>query len=75
MPRPIDIAGLRDEIDPVHLGHDAGQRGLPPPESPHDPHEHPIVEKIEQLMRDERSSLEDQLEQADKHLKKLHGPE
>lgn len=75
MSRPIDVAGLRDELDPVHLGHDAGQRGLPTPESSHDPHEHPIVEKIERLMRDERSSLEDQLEQADKHLKKLHGPE
>ena len=75
MSKPIDVPGLRDELDPVHLGHDAGQRGLPTPESPHDPHEHPIVEKIEQLMRDERSSLEDQLEQADKHLKKLHGPE
>lgn len=75
MSKPIDVAGLRDEIDPVHLGHDAGQRGLPTPESPHDPHEHPIVEKIEQLMRDERSSLEDQLEQADKHIGTLHGPQ
>ncbi len=75
MSKQVDVAELRDELDPVHLGHDAGQRGLPTPESPHDPHEHPIVEKIEKLMRDERSSLEDQLEQADKHLKNSHGPE
>lgn len=59
---------LRGKIKPTALGHEAGEAGVPPPESSDDPHERPIVEEIHRLVDDARSRLDGQLDQARKDL-------
>ena len=59
---------LRGKIKPTALGLEAGEAGMPPPDSTDDPHERPIVEEIERLAADARSRLDGQLDQARKGL-------
>ena len=64
----VDLADLRERLNPVTLGYDAGQRGSPPTDAGHDPNEQQIVEAIEDRIRDAHAALMDQRKEAEQHL-------
>ena len=67
-----DFAKLREELDPVTLGYEAGQQDLPPLEADNDPHEHSIAEAMEGLLRRAHSLVSDHLGQAHEHFGEIH---
>ena len=68
----VDLAKLREEVDPAILGFEAGEQDLPPLEADHDPHEQPIAEAMEGFLRKAHSSVSEHLEQAHKHFVEIH---
>ena len=68
----VDLAKLREEVDPAILGFEAGEQDLPPLEADQDPHEQRIAEAMEGLLRRAQSSVSEHLEQAHKHFVEIH---
>lgn len=69
--KDAELDPLRDRLSPVVLGYEAGQQDLPGLEADQDPHEHPIVDAIENLQREAHSSLSDRLHEAHKHFEEI----
>ena len=65
---PIDLAQLREELDPDTLGFESGQQGLPPLDAARDPHERRITEKLEQRLRAACDALADLRNEARRHI-------
>ena len=68
----VDLATLREEVDPVNLGLRVGEQDLPPLDADSDPHEQPIAEAMEGFLRKAHSSVSEHLEQAHKHFVEIH---
>ena len=64
----VDLAKLREELNPDTLGFESGQQGLPPRDAVRDPHERRIAEQLERRVRAAYDSLVDLQNEARRHL-------
>lgn len=53
----VDLAALRQDLEPDTKGYEAGQQGMPPLDAGSDPHERPISEVIERMIQAVAASL------------------
>ena len=67
----VELDHLRERLDPVSLGLEAGRQGLPPPDSQDDPYELPITEEIDKLAARARATLDEQSNQLRSHRGEL----
>ena len=64
----VELAALRQDLEPDTRGFEAGQQGMPPVDAVRDPHERPITDVLEQRIRASGATLAEWQNEARRNL-------